>query len=72
VCGIVPEGPEFCSGKLGSGNIVGSPLRETCCALKWKITSGRQIMPITKTASMIQRIWPRGSIPVRGLENVSL
>src|SRR6059058_353105 len=37
VCGIAPDGAGLCSGKLGNGNIVGSPLRETCCALKWKI-----------------------------------
>src|SRR5947209_17086611 len=34
VCGIVPEGVGLSSGKLGNGNMEGSPLRETCCALK--------------------------------------
>jgi len=34
VRGVVPEGPELCSDKRGTGNMVGSPLRETCCALK--------------------------------------
>jgi hypothetical protein len=56
VDGTVPGGVGLGEEKLGKGNMVGSTLRETWCALKKKIASGRQIMPITKTASIIQRI----------------
>jgi hypothetical protein len=72
VCGIVPDGAGLGEEKLGKGNMVGRPLRDTWCALKKKIARGRQIIPITKTASIIQRIWLRGAMPVRGLENESL
>src|ERR1700712_1255033 len=34
VCGIIPAGVGLDGEPSGKGNIVGSPLRETCCALK--------------------------------------
>ena len=70
VCGIVPDGMGLAEGKLGMGNMLGRPLRETWCALKRKMPIGRAIMPMTKTAIAIQRIrpWER----LGGLENESL
>jgi hypothetical protein len=68
--GIVPDGVGLSEGKLGTGNILGRPLRETWCAVKRKMPIGRAIMPMTKTAIAIQRIrpWER----LGGLENESL
>jgi hypothetical protein len=43
-------------GKIGVGNIVGKPLRETWCAVKRKIAAGRAIMPMTKTPAMIHHV----------------
>lgn len=66
VCGIVG----LTEGKLGMGNMLGRPLRETWCAVKRKMPIGSAIMPMTKTAIAIQipRPWER----LGGPENESL
>ena len=70
VCGIVPDGLGLTEGKLGMGNMLGRPLRETWCAVKRKMPIGSAIMPMTKTAIAIQipRPWER----LGGPENESL
>lgn len=69
VCGIVPGGLGLTEWKLGMGNMLGRPLRETWCALKRKMPIGAAITPVMETAIAIQRIrpWER----LGGLENES-
>jgi hypothetical protein len=56
VGGMVAEPVGLFEGMIGVGNIVGKPLRETWCAVKRKIATGRAIMPMTKTPAMIHHV----------------
>ena len=69
VDGMVPDAVGLSGEMLGTGKRVVRPPREIWCEVKEKIAIGRTIMPRTKTASMIQRIWPPGRNPRDGLEN---
>ena len=56
VGGMVAEAVGLAVEMLGMGKRVVMPLRETWCAVKRKIPTGRAIMPMTKTPRMIHNV----------------
>src|SRR5690349_20328997 len=67
VPGTAPDGVGVIEEMLGVGKRVVRPPRVTWWALKTKIPIGRAIMPITNSASRIQRPRPCRRGPIGGL-----
>lgn len=67
VLGTLPDGVGLTEEMLGVGNRVVNPPRVTWWALKRKIAIGRAIMPMTNSASRIQRPRPCRRGPIGGL-----
>jgi len=65
--GTVPDGDGLIEEMPGVGRRVVSPPRVTWWALKTKIAIGRAIMPMTNSASRIQRPRPCRRVPIEGL-----
>jgi hypothetical protein len=69
VGGMLAETVGLTGEKVEVGNSVVMPLRETWCAVKRKIPSGRANMPSTKTPMMIHNVRLREAIPCDGFGN---